>query len=148
MAFYLPPGDIPFGAPCGTTLFEGVPAYSNGSDYFFSGDRNVTEEGVCTGLKWQCVEFARRFLLHRKGLWIPDVAWAAHIFSMTEVIDAVTADKVRAVSVTNGGTELPPPGALPCLAWPCPAAVGQGREGWLVMASARRGPPGRRRWPE
>lgn len=96
---------VPFGELQGVCN-GGVAAYSNGSDAFFSAERNF-DEGLYTGFKWQCVEYARRWLLERKGLVLPDVPWAAHIFSMTEVADAVTAAPVSMVAVKNGGSVAP-----------------------------------------
>src|ERR1700722_6168524 len=43
-----------------------VPAYSNGNDSFISNESNYLY-GVYMGMKWQCVEYARRWLFIRKG---------------------------------------------------------------------------------
>jgi trypanothione synthetase/amidase len=97
--------NVPFGGLQGVCS-GGVKAFSNGNDFFFSAERNF-DEGLYTGFKWQCVEFARRWLLEKKGLVLPDVHWAAHIFSMTSVIDAVTGESVPMKAVANGGTDKP-----------------------------------------
>lgn len=88
---------MPFGGVCGVTLF-GVPAFSNGDEDHYSGEPSLAND-YCTkaaarcgsqrgtagaalgdvaalyyqlGVKWQCVEFARRFLLMSKGLAVAD----------------------------------------------------------------------------
>jgi trypanothione synthetase/amidase len=103
--FRVAEGCVPYGEQTGIAP-GGIPAISNGNDYFFSGERNVVN-GAVTGFKYQCVEFARRWLLQRKGLWLPDVAWAAHVFSFTEVLNATTAEKVKCLPVANGKSSAP-----------------------------------------
>ena len=48
----------PFGKTCGS--FNGVVAYSNGTNGYFSNVQN-SANGYSTGYKWQCVEFATRY---------------------------------------------------------------------------------------
>ena len=55
---------LDFGEPLGS--YHGVVAYSNLDDTFFSGEKNFMQ-GLHTGYKYQCVEFARRFLLSVKA---------------------------------------------------------------------------------
>nr|AAO00721.1 trypanothione synthetase [Trypanosoma brucei brucei] len=97
---HVPFGEIQGYTPCG------VPAYSNGHDGFFSGERSIDGNLFC-GFKYQCVEFARRWLYEAKGLVLPDVNWAAHIFDLTEVHDASTATPVPCVKVSNGTAAKP-----------------------------------------
>ncbi|OQS06837.1 hypothetical protein THRCLA_01148 [Thraustotheca clavata] len=40
--------------------------------------------GLCTGMKWQCVEYARRFWVLKKGIVLPSLSWAAHIWTKIE----------------------------------------------------------------
>jgi|ERR1044071_1447028 surface antigen len=51
-------------ASFGTNLgsFNGVTVFSNGSSTFYSGLSN-TVNGIYTGIKWQCVEYVRRYYL-------------------------------------------------------------------------------------
>lgn len=98
-------GDVPFGEPQGSAP-NGVVAFSNGSDAFFSAERNFDGE-VMTGFKWQCVEYARRWLLEAKGLLLPEVSWAAHIFSLTEVARVSDGSAVRMVAVPNATDRRP-----------------------------------------
>jgi surface antigen len=48
----------------GTNLgnFDGVTVYSNDYPTYVSGSNNVSQ-GLITGMKWQCVEFVRRYYL-------------------------------------------------------------------------------------
>ncbi|CCD11738.1 unnamed protein product, partial [Trypanosoma congolense IL3000] len=96
----LPFGEVQGYTPCG------VPAYSNKHDLYFSGERSIDGNLFC-GFKYQCVEFARRWLYEAKGLVLPDVDWAIHIFELTNVFDAETAGAVPCVRVKNGTAEKP-----------------------------------------
>ena len=58
-------GSVPFVNDFGTVL--GVEGRSNGSDRHYSGEQNIVSD-VYTGIKYQCVKFARRCLLKSKGL--------------------------------------------------------------------------------
>ncbi|CAF1100256.1 unnamed protein product [Didymodactylos carnosus] len=66
-----------------------VPAYSNGDDNFFSNERHYVH-GIFTGFKWQCVEFARRWLLMRKSCIFRNIRSAADIWSDLISIERVT----------------------------------------------------------
>ena len=83
----------------------GIPAFSNFENNNFPENRDL--QGFFTGVKWQCVEFARRWLLHRKGLMLPDVYFAAHLFLIPHVFDAATFNPVPVRSVRNGAPEPP-----------------------------------------
>lgn len=99
------PGSVPFGEIQGYAP-GGIPAYSNQHDHFFSGERSLDGNMFC-GFKYQCVEFARRWLLERKGLVLPDVNWACHIFQLKEVRHAETAEVVAVQTVRNGTAAKP-----------------------------------------
>ena len=101
---YLPPGHLAYGEVQGEV--DGVKAYSNGHDSHFEAERNI-DGRIMTGFRWQCVEFSRRWLLERKGLLLPDVAWAAHMFAMPTVDCAETGNPVPVVPIPNG-TDVKP----------------------------------------
>lgn len=65
-----------FGDKIGT--FNGVDAYSNQRDQTNSLDSNYYN-GIYTGQKWQCVEFARRYLIIKEGITFSDVDSAFEI---------------------------------------------------------------------
>ncbi|RNF05728.1 putative trypanothione synthetase [Trypanosoma rangeli] len=104
------PVNLPFGALQGYAP-GGIPAYSNKHDGYFSGERSIDGKLFC-GFKYQCVEFARRWLFERKSLVLPDVRWAVHIFDLKEVPDARTARPVRCVAVHNSTKTKPVADAL------------------------------------
>ena len=81
-------------APFGTVLGYApgnVPVYS--SDYDTASDEEYPNrhayrsylDGVFMGYKWQCVEFARRWLYLNYGYIFDDVSMAYDIFRLTEV---------------------------------------------------------------
>ncbi|EPY38174.1 trypanothione synthetase [Angomonas deanei] len=55
---------------CGYTV-EGVAAFSNGHSNRWKAEKNY-EDGLYMGYKWQCVEFARRWLWKSKGLYLQE----------------------------------------------------------------------------
>jgi len=69
-------GYYKFGDKIGT--FNGVDAYSNQQDKTNSLDSNYYN-GIYTGQKWQCVEFARRYLIINEGITFSDVDSAFEI---------------------------------------------------------------------
>jgi len=62
-----------------------VPAYSNRDDNHFSSGSPHFLYGIYTGAKWQCVEYARRWLFIRKGCIFNDVPGAADIWNLRTV---------------------------------------------------------------
>jgi len=69
-------GYYKFGEKIGT--FNGVDAYSNQRDQTNSLDSNYYN-GIYTGQKWQCVEFARRYLIINEGITFSDIDSAFEI---------------------------------------------------------------------
>jgi len=89
-----------------------VPAYSN-----CNADCVVFEpyevNGVYTGIKWQCVEFARRWLLQHKGAVYGDVDVAADIWDGIDHLNR--SSDGRAIPLTtypNGARQGPAVGDL------------------------------------
>lgn len=81
-----------FGTPIGDV--HGVTAYSNCNDKHISMEDHVYTAPVpghggavtvVTGMKWQCVEFARRYLLKKYGVLFGDVMGAVDIWRFTSV---------------------------------------------------------------
>lgn len=101
----------PFSQVLGTAPGN-VRAYSNcnAGCVFFSPN---TEGGIYTGIKWQCVEFARRWLLDNMGVVYGDVDIASDIWSKIEVVSRV-ADKhqLSLIAFENGSVEPPKVGDL------------------------------------
>ena len=62
-----------FGTIVGT--FQGVPAYSNRKN----GTKKSRANYINTGIKWQCVEYARRYLQTTRGITFANVKGAFEI---------------------------------------------------------------------
>ena len=107
--------DLDFEQPLGA--FHGVVAYSNVDDHFFSGEKNY-DHGVYTGYKYQCVEYARRFLLNAKGCVFGNCGRAAEIFSMKTVTEVSTGVVHPLIGMPNGQSkEKPMPGDILVYPW-------------------------------
>ena len=88
-----------------------VPAYSNCNDkcVYFSPNHQA---GTYTGIKWQCVEYARRWLLVNKGVVYGDVDIAADIWGLNYVTRVKDKVKLRMETSANGDDTLPEVGDL------------------------------------
>jgi len=106
---------ILFGEPMGTCPW-GVPAYS--SDYDSAnddehGDYISFHNGVYTGCKYQCVEYARRWLVAVKGITFPDVRMAYEVFRFRHFVRVSDETPIPVVPHSNGvSTVVPPVGAV------------------------------------
>ena len=67
----------PFGTLLGKTK-EGIEAFSNANSSY------ISEQYIATGMKWQCVEFARRWLLKVKNIELPQVDFAYELWKLGE----------------------------------------------------------------
>jgi trypanothione synthetase/amidase len=83
-----------------------VPAYSNGNDEFFSGDAHF-EHGIFTGYKWQCVEFARRWLLIRKACVFRNIGSASDIWQDLTSVERVTDGRRFPLIAHANGSSMP-----------------------------------------
>ena len=89
-----------------------VTAYSNcnADCVIFSPN---TEGGVYTGIKWQCVEFARRWLLDNRGVVYGDVDIASDIWTKIEFVSRVSDNhQIPLRAYENGSAEIPKVGDL------------------------------------
>ncbi|CAF1125392.1 unnamed protein product [Rotaria sp. Silwood1] len=102
---------IPFNKVQGVASTN-VHAYSNGDGEFFSVERHYLH-GIFMGFKWQCVEFARRWLLMRKSCIFPPVPHAADMWNDLKYVERVTDGKKFPVKVfPNGSPHKPKPDSL------------------------------------
>ena len=100
-----------YGAILGISLPD-TKAYSNCRPECVVYDPNI-HEGTYTGIKWQCVEFARRWLLQHKGAVYGDVDIAADIWTkIDQLTDVATNEKIPLNSYVNGSTQPPKIGDL------------------------------------
>ena len=107
----------PFGAVLGIAP-GGVPAYS--SDYDTADERELPNrsayrhylDGLYMGYKWQCVEFARRWMYVNQGLIFDDVAMAYEIFRLRSVRDVKNDKLLPLKAFRNGSRRHPEAGCL------------------------------------
>ncbi|AFJ46914.1 bifunctional glutathionylspermidine amidase/synthase [Shimwellia blattae] len=108
-------------APFGTILGYapgGVAIYS--SDYKSVDPREYPDDAAFRhylnseymGYKWQCVEFARRFLYLNYGVVFTDVGMAYEIFDLRFLRQVVNDDILPLQAFANGSQRAPVPGAL------------------------------------
>jgi len=95
----------PFGTVLGVA--GGVPAYSNCSAKCVDL-KPVKANGVYTGIKWQCVEYARRWLLKHKGAVFADVDVAADIWNKIHHLQRVDHKGIIPLQNDPNGSPHPP----------------------------------------
>ena len=100
----------PYGDVLGVGLGD-VPSYSNcnSSCVVFSPNK---KDGTYTGIKWQCVEYARRWLLINKGVVYGDVDIAADIWGLNYVTRVKDEKNFKMSTYPNGNENLPEIGDL------------------------------------
>ena len=102
---------FPHGTLLGLTS-EGVAAYSNDSANSLAL-KPCRVGNIVTGLPWQCVEFARRWLLQTHGLIFSDVQIAANMWDNIDCLTQVSNNKkVPLDSHPNGSHSKPKTGDL------------------------------------
>lgn len=109
--------DLPFGTELGTSQ-GGVVSYS--SDYDSADENQYPNrsayrsyvDGIYMGYKWQCVEFARRWLYINKGYIFDDVSMAYEIFKLRSVRDISNNTELPLNAFKNGSIRHPKPGCL------------------------------------
>jgi hypothetical protein len=79
------------------------------------GYESVTEGGHFCGYKWQCVEYARRWLIQVKGITFRSIPMAYHIFQLDYFNQVSDNKKVPVIKYLNGHTT--PPVAGDVLIW-------------------------------
>lgn len=86
---------------------NGIASYSNCSSKCVIFDPNKVK-GTYTGIKWQCVEYARRWLLVNKGAVYGDVDIASDIWDkITFLTEVKTKKKIPLKSYLNGAKQSP-----------------------------------------
>ena len=117
MSHKLEPGSTPFGTALGTAP-GGVVSYS--SDYETADEHEYPNrssyrsyyDGIYMGYKWQCVEFARRWLYINKDYIFNDVSMAYEIFNLRSVRQVSTNSLLPLQAYKNGAQRHPEPGSL------------------------------------
>ncbi|CAK4690292.1 hypothetical protein AeMF1_002477 [Aphanomyces euteiches] len=75
----------------------------------------ATFQGICTGIKWQCVELARRYLVIHHGILFDCIPTAHNMFTAAVFRQVATGTPVPAASIPHGSTTRPQKGSL--LVW-------------------------------
>lgn len=96
------------GSRPGTVLdsLDGVYVYNNGPFAAIHG-RNLSETGYNIGLKYQCVEFVKRYYLYRYGHEMPDSYGHAKDFFDTVIPDGAL-NPARGLKQFANGSPTPP----------------------------------------
>ena len=97
-----------FGIPLGN--YKGVVGYSNGKVGWSANQNHVN--GHFTGYKYQCVEYARRWMIQAKSLTFDSIDCANEIWHLNHVSNVETRERSPFISVPNGSTSPPAPDAL------------------------------------
>lgn len=115
-------GKAPFGAIMG--YYDGVSAHSSN---YKSADRSVWTKsafrgewnGLYYGYRFQCVEFARRWLIHAKGLTFENVRMAYQIFPISHAKPVPGGSPIAVPwrNVPNGSSESDRPRDGSILIW-------------------------------
>jgi len=90
---------------------NGVIAYANRGYKDFKLDSNEVY-GVYTGFKYQCVEYARRWLVISKNLTFPEVLIATDIWGVPFLTDISTNQEVPLTPIPNNSPTRPKIGDL------------------------------------
>jgi glutathionylspermidine amidase/synthetase len=83
---------------------EDVPAYSNCNNSFESGFDNFISyknENIFSGMKWQCVEYARRYLVTKLGVTFESVDGAEDVFALKTVESIENGKKYKFKTYKN-----------------------------------------------
>lgn len=97
---------LPYGEKQGS--FRGVPACSNRDDGFFSGENNYVDHTIYTGFRYQCVEYARRFLLMTTGCVFSECGRASEVFAKDSIKHVETGESYPLVAHQNGTSTTRP----------------------------------------
>lgn len=96
----------PYGEVLGVSSPD-VKAYSNCQPACVNFEPTMVND-IYTGIRWQCVEFARRWLLVHKGAVYGDVETAADIWDKIDHLTHVESNKIIPLeSHLNGSTQPP-----------------------------------------
>ena len=101
---------VGFGEKVGES-FAGVTAYSNCQNSCVNPAPNFVQK-VYTGIKWQCVEYARRWLLLNEGVVYGDVDIAADIWELDVVHSPDKKKQFGFEGIVNGSVQIPQRGDL------------------------------------
>jgi hypothetical protein len=111
--------DAPYGAIMGYAPGN-IPAYSCDYEYIEKAKFNPKSQnsyrhevdGYYYGYKYQCVEFARRWLIHAMGVTFGDIRMAYQIFDLPHAICVRDSSPVAWKAIPNGSSPKPVRGSV------------------------------------
>ena len=114
----------------GKTLdtLNGVAVYDNGPVPTISHGRNYASDGYYFGQKWQCVEFAKRYLYRARSHRMPDGMGTAVSFFDPETPQAALNERRGMTQYRQGGLEPPAPSDM--------IVFDDGGEGYVAIVAA------------
>jgi hypothetical protein len=92
-------------------ISEGVIAYSNCNNAFESNQWqkiSIFDKEFITGMKWQCVEYARRWLMLKKGYSFDSIDHAFQIWKLSHAISLNNNAHISWLKFANGKTKFAP----------------------------------------
>ena len=105
----------PFGTVIGLAPGD-VPVYSNEREHIRKDISSVVSHNNdgenWSGIPWQCVEFARRWLITQRDVTFPSIPNAYDIFDLTHVNRISDGVHLPIEAVLNGSTVLPTKGSM------------------------------------
>jgi len=99
-------------APGGVGIYSSHYPSADQAEYPDRASYRSVFEGVYMGYKWQCVEFARRWLYVNHGYVFDDVAMAYDIFCLHHVTRVADNELFPLHSFRNGSPRPPEPGCM------------------------------------
>lgn len=87
--------------------YRSVPVYYNGPDYTKDKGESFSPDGYYYGLKWQCVEYVKRFYFIAKHYRMPNVYGNAKDFYDPFVPQGGLNQQRGLIQYINGGNEKP-----------------------------------------
>ena len=97
----------PFGTVTGQDAMK-VVGYSNCNDQYTSSESNYVNEDIYSGLRWQCVEYSRRWLIEVRQVTFQSVDIAAQIWDLNTVTKVGTDETLPFLAFDNGLTQRAP----------------------------------------
>lgn len=88
------------------------PNHAEYQNPYHMGKKGSRYEGMRYGVKYECVEYARRYYMHVFGLTFKDVDNATDLFLLRTMTDIETNKRIPIKMIKNTFHELPEPGDL------------------------------------
>lgn len=104
---------LEIGINSNTFAFSNCNEYCRNYDpvFIYKKDTGLDYDIYC-GLRWQCVEYARRWLIINRDVTFPNVKFAYNIFQMEYVLDVISGIKYKFESYKNENPIPPAVGDL------------------------------------